>query len=170
MLKVENDEKEIMRAHADLIGNNITGSADFLEVEKGTGRYVKLELSVKGDPTVLTPGLHGVHIHETGLCEMPDFKSAGGHFDPGPAGNTDPDINHPYHLGDLPNIKIDNNGFGFLEAISSRFTLSDGPLSIFDEDGASIMVHVHQDQEHQGEHKSGVSGGPRAACGVIKKS
>ena len=52
--------------------------------------------------TGLTPGKHGVHLHQTGKCE-PDFTAAGGHFDPGPASNTDPDANHPFHMGDLPN-------------------------------------------------------------------
>ena len=169
MLNTLNDEKEIMRAHADLIGSDAGGTAQFLEVEKGTQRIVKVELSVKADPKVLPEGMHGVHIHEKGICELPDFKSAGGHFDPGPAGNTDPDVNHPYHLGDLPNILIDSNGTGRLEAISTRFTLSDGPLCIFDEDGASIMVHAHKDPGHGGDHGSGISGGPRVACGVIEK-
>jgi Cu-Zn family superoxide dismutase len=46
-------------------------------------------------------------------CEG-EFKCAGGHFDPGPAGNPDPDVNQPFHAGDLPNIVIDDNGKGVL--------------------------------------------------------
>src|SRR5699024_12204278 len=30
----------------------------------------------------LPEGLHGFHIHEKGICETPDFESAGGHFNP----------------------------------------------------------------------------------------
>src|SRR5690606_34278959 len=30
----------------------------------------------------LPEGLHGFHIHEKGLCETPNFESAGGHFNP----------------------------------------------------------------------------------------
>ena len=47
--------------------------------------------------------MHGVHLHAVGKCE-PDFTAAGGHFDPGPAGNMDPDANHPFHMGDIPNL------------------------------------------------------------------
>src|SRR5262245_4719179 len=65
--------------------NGITGTA--LLVEDGNGNVVVTVL-VKGPPTVLTPGRHGVHIHEVGSCEAPAFTSAGGHYDPGPNGNS----------------------------------------------------------------------------------
>ena len=32
--------------------------------------------------TGLEPGEHGFHLHTTGKCEAPDFKSAGGHLNP----------------------------------------------------------------------------------------
>src|SRR3990167_2930279 len=161
-------EKEIMRARADISGDGVNGQADFLEVERGTQTIVKVTLQIKGDPIVLTPGLHGCHIHEKGICEPP-FTSAGGHFDPGPAGNSDPDVNHPYHAGDLPNILIDKNGEGILEALTTRVTLSSGPLSILDAtEGTALMIHANEDPYKGGEHGSGISGGPRIACGIIK--
>jgi len=42
-------------------------------------------------------------------------------------------------------------------------------LSLFDQDGSAIIIHANQDQMTTGEPKSGVSGGPRVACGVIEK-
>jgi Cu-Zn family superoxide dismutase len=154
----------VARAHADIAGQGITGTADFTERKDGTVTFVEMHLTAKG----LQPGLHGVHLHAVGKCE-PDFTAAGGHFDPGPAGNTDPDANHPYHMGDLPQLEVGANGEGTLDAITTRVTLSDGPLTLFDADGSSIIIHGNPDQGITGAPKSGVSGGPRVACGVIQK-
>jgi Cu-Zn family superoxide dismutase len=125
---------------------------------------VEIHLTAKG----LKPGNHGVHLHAVGKCE-PDFTAAGGHFDPGPAGNPDPDMNHPFHMGDLPQLVADANGNATLDAITTRVTLADGPLSLFDADGSAIILHGNPDQGITGEKGSGVSGGPRVACGVIEK-
>lgn len=163
------DWKKVAEAHADFVSEQqVTGTAHFIEYQHDTQNLVHVMIDVQGDPTVLTPGLHGCHIHETGLCEPP-FTSAKGHFDPGPAGNPDPDVNHPFHSGDLPNVKVDETGKGHLETVTNRITLSEGPLSIFDEDGASIVLHSHTDHCEPAESKSGHSGGPRLACGVIQK-
>jgi len=150
------------QAHAMLKGEGITGTADFVEKTQGTGTMVEITLTVSG----VKPGLHGVHLHTVGKCE-PDFTAAGGHFDPGPAGNPDPDANHPFHMGDIPNLEVAANGRGTLKAMTTRVTLSAGPLSLFDADGSAIIVHGNPDQGITGEPKSGVSGGPRIACGVI---
>jgi Cu-Zn family superoxide dismutase len=128
-------------------------------------RAVRIALTVKG----LKPGLHGVHLHAIGKCEPPGFTAAGGHFDPGPAGNPDPDANHPFHMGDVPNIDVGQNGSGTLQAMTTRITLTEGPLSVFDADGTAIIVHANPDKMITGETKSGVSGGPRVACGVLTK-
>jgi superoxide dismutase, Cu-Zn family len=153
-----------LRAHADIKGPGVTGTADLTEVKSGDGVTVRIVVRAKG----LKPGAHGVHLHAVGKCE-PDFAAAGGHFDPGPAGNSDPDANHPFHMGDIPNMTVNDNGDGGLTAVTSRVTLSDGPLSLFDADGTAIILHANPDQGITGEPKSGVSGGPRAACGVIQK-
>jgi Cu-Zn family superoxide dismutase len=102
-----------------------------------------------------------------GKC-TPDFAAAGGHFDPGPAGNPDPDANHPYHMGDLPQLAV-TGPTATMRVATTRVTLSDGPLSLFDADGSAIIIHGNPDQGITGEPKSGVSGGPRLACGVIEK-
>jgi Cu-Zn family superoxide dismutase len=154
----------IVRAHADIKGEGITGTADFVESQQGSGKIVNITLSLTG----LKPGMHGVHLHAVGKC-TPDFAAAGGHFDPGPAGNTDPDANHPYHMGDIPQVTAGANGKATMKAATTRVTLSDGPLSLFDADGSAIIIHGNPDQGITGEPKSGVSGGPRVACGVIEK-
>jgi superoxide dismutase, Cu-Zn family len=149
-------------AHADIKGEGITGTAEFVERAVGTGKMVDITVTVKG----LKPGMHGVHLHAVGKCE-PDFTAAGGHFDPGPAGNMDPDANHPFHMGDIPNLDVAANGSGTMKISTSRVTLSEGPLSLLDADGSAIIIHGNPDQGITGAPKSGVSGGPRVACGVI---
>ena len=166
------DSKKVTNlARAEVSGPEVSGTAIFTEYDVDGWKYVHLRLTLKGDPATLMPGRHAVHIHEKGDCECEGFKCAGGHFDPGPSGNTDPDANHGYHAGDLPNIVIDAKGHGELETISTRITLSDGPVSILQPtEGSSIMVHANEDPHTPGETGSGHSGGPRLACGKIQKS
>ena len=154
----------IVHAHADIKGEGITGTAEFTESAQGTGKLVTITIVVSG----LKPGMHGVHLHAVGKC-TPDFAAAGGHFDPGPSGNPDPDANHPFHMGDIPQLEVGATGRATARIATTRVTLSDGPLSLFDADGSAIIVHGNPDQGITGESRSGVSGGPRVACGVIEK-
>lgn len=165
--------QELATAKATLTGSGIAGTVELREVanaqkvqggfDTGT-RRVEIKVRVSG----LTPGAHGFHLHAVGKCE-PDFAAAGGHFDPGPSSNTDADANHPFHMGDMPNLVAGADGKASLTTTTTRVTLSPGPISVFDADGTAIIVHGNPDQGKTGEPKSGLSGGPRVACGVIRK-
>ena len=79
------------KAHANITGaNGLKGTADFYEIaNSGNGHMMQVVLAIEGAP----PGIHGVHIHAVGRCDgttTPPFTSAGGHFDPGPAGDPNP--------------------------------------------------------------------------------
>jgi Cu-Zn family superoxide dismutase len=161
--------KEIKKATAEMQGESITGHAEFTEYQFDDQKIVKIVLTLEGDPAKLVPGKHAVHIHEKADCSG-TFTCAGGHFDPGPNGNSDPDVNHPFHAGDLPNITIDESGKGKLEAITTRVTLSEGLTSILTGEGTSLMVHGNPDPYKGGETGSKISGGPRIACGIIKEA
>lgn len=164
------DSGERLRARATISGLGIKGEITFVELKGNLPEPgVDVEARITGQRGALTPGSHGLHIHENakGGC-LPPYTSAGGHFDPGPAGNADPDANHPFHMGDLPNLVVDEKGVGTMAATTSRITLSPGPLSVFDADGSLIIVHGKPDQGIPGPPGSGVSGGPRIACGVIE--
>jgi Cu-Zn family superoxide dismutase len=171
-VQLQADNAKITKtAAATVKGPDVHGQATFTEYDVDGFKYVHLRLELEGNPSVLTPGKHAVHIHEKGDCECDGFKCAGGHFDPGPSGNTDPDANHGFHAGDLPSITVDQNGKGELEAITTRITLSDGPTSILTAaTGTSLMVHGNPDPYTPGESGSGHSGGPRLACGKITAS
>jgi Cu-Zn family superoxide dismutase len=166
--------RQNLHAKAEIRGGGISGTAELREVDAQTAgshdmKFMTSTKAVEVTVTVtgLTPGPHGMHLHAVGRCEAPGFTSAGGHFDPGPHGMSDPDVNHPYHMGDLPNLVADASGRATITAVTSRVTLSDGPLSVFDADGTAIIVHGNPDQGISGAPKSGVSGGPRVACGVL---
>jgi Cu-Zn family superoxide dismutase len=164
-----------LEAKADISGEGIKGKVEFKEVPAQSDGHmdmtfltgtmaVQITVSVTG----LKAGAHGIHLHAVGKCESP-FTSAGGHFDPGPASNPDPDANHPFHMGDLPNLVADAAGKATMKTVTNRITLRDGPLSVFDADGTAVIIHGNPDEGITAESKAGKSGGPRLACGVIEK-
>jgi Cu-Zn family superoxide dismutase len=158
-----------VRASADIRGcgnpSDVTGTVQLREEKTSEGvKEVRVMMKVKGLP----PGKHAVHIHETADC-VP-CSDAAGHFDPGPDGNSSPDGNHPFHSGDLINIKAKKGGKGNAKLITrtTRVTLSPGPLSLFDTDGSAFIIHVDPDTYCPNGAQAGCAGGARAACGVIK--
>jgi superoxide dismutase, Cu-Zn family len=146
-------------AHADIVnaqGQNI-GSAKFTTHMGG----VKIVVMVSG----LTAGEHGIHIHTVGKCDAPDFKTAGGHFNPtiahhGTMNAMDP---HP-HAGDLPNLTVGADGKGKATFTDKSVTLGPGASSLFHDGGTSLVIHAKPDDMMS--DPSGNSG-DRVACGVI---
>jgi Cu-Zn family superoxide dismutase len=133
------------------------GMATFTEGAGG----VRIVMEVKGLP----PGAKGVHIHEVGKCEGPQFASAGGHFNPEKKqhGTMNP---QGAHAGDLPNVTVGADGSGRLETTTNRVTLGGGASSLFDADGSALVIHAAADDFLT--DPTGNSGG-RTACGVIVK-
>ena len=158
------NQNVIQKASAKIEGEKISGTIELNEYQVSNGGLVQVVFNLQGVP----PGTHGVHIHTVGRCDPPDFSSAGGHFDPGPAGNTDPDMNHPYHSGDLPNIVANATGGVVATSYTTRINLG-GPLSPLDADGAAIIIHQNPDTNQTGTKGQGVGGGTAIACGVIVK-
>lgn len=154
-------------AFADIYGcrgEGLLGRAVLIERPSDQGiKEVRIRIRVED----MEPGWHGLHIHETGECDP--CGAAGGHFDPGPFGQASPDGNHPFHLGDLPNIKVRSDRTGRLNVTTTRVTLSDGPLSLFDGDGSAFIIHDFEDTFCPDGPVAGCAGGPRAACGVIER-
>ncbi len=158
-------------AKATILGctdSAITGTATLKEFDSPEGiKKVYVQMEVKG----LTDGKHAVHIHETASCQP--CGAAKGHHDPGPFGKTTPDapdFNHPFHMGDLTNITV-VNGVGKLNAVTTRVALSDGRLSVFDQDGSAFIIHTNEDLycDQDSELNPGCAGGARDACGIIEQ-
>jgi superoxide dismutase, Cu-Zn family len=113
----------------------------------------------------LEPGVHAIHIHETGRCDPPDFESAGGHFNPTDAGHG---ALHPtgMHVGDLLNLHVPADGRVVTERHAPRATLASGETaSLLDGDGTAVVIHVSADDYRS--QPTGDAGG-RVACGVIR--
>lgn len=159
-------------AKAAIAGPGITGEANLYQEYEGR---VRIKLKIQGtSESKLTPGLHAIHIHEAGSCEP--FSAAKGHYD----GNVDPQVNpdasvnpglgnHPYHLGDLQNLSVDDNRKGSLYTVTSRVTLSSGLNTLFDDDGSAFVIHELPDKYLPDPPTKDAPGGPRIACGVIVK-
>jgi Cu-Zn family superoxide dismutase len=132
-------------------GSSVKG--DLTVANEGNAVYIR------GEMTGLAPGQeHGFHVHEFGKCELPDFKSAGEHFNPTKAP-------HNEHLGDLPNAKADQNGHATINALVKGPNLVDkdgAPSAII---GKALIVHAMPD-----DYRTQPSGGSgeRIACGVIR--
>lgn len=112
----------------------------------------------------LPPGGHGLHIHAVGLCEPPEFTSAGAHFNPGGQQHGRMNPAGP-HAGDLPNLVVAASGQAGIDITTKAFTLSPGPRSLLDKPTA-LVVHANPDDDKT--DPTGNSGG-RIACGVITK-
>jgi Cu-Zn family superoxide dismutase len=125
-----------------------------------SGPGVTLELVLHD----LTPGEHAIHLHQVPKCEVPDFKSAGGHFNPE---NKKHGFDNPegHHAGDIKNFTVGSDGTVKTELQDADVTLKDGPHSLLT-NGAAVVVHAKAD-----DYKTDPSGnsGDRVACGVIKK-
>ncbi|MGI9124543.1 MAG: superoxide dismutase[Cu-Zn] [Mycobacterium sp.] len=134
-------------------------------------------------PGKLSPGAHGLHIHDVGKCEVNsvapaggapgDFLSAGGHFQ----GAGQP--GHPNHAGDLVPLQVRGDGTALLVTTTNIFDKPD----LLDGDGTAIIIHEGSDnfanipadryQQSNGAPPPDETtlatgdGGKRVACGVI---
>jgi Cu-Zn family superoxide dismutase len=149
----------------DASGNKI-GKVRFREAADGG-------LLVRVLATGLTPGFHGFHVHETGICDPP-FTSAGGHYNP--TGQP-----HGAHAGDMPPLLAGEDGRARAAFRTTSLTL-DGLLDAGG-DGSAVMIHAgsdnlgnipsryHSDAGTSGpdaETQAAGDGGARAACGVVR--
>jgi Cu-Zn family superoxide dismutase len=112
----------------------------------------------------LSPGTHAIHIHQNAKCDAPDFKSAGGHFNPSGKHHG---LDNPEgaHNGDMPNIEVNAKGKYKGSITNKSVTLAaDVANSLYSNGGTAVVIHAKAD-----DNKSDPAGnaGDRIACGVI---
>ena len=80
------------------------------------------KVRVTAVPVRSTPGFHGFHIHDVGICdpeaEGGPFVTAGGHYEGGV------DTNHGDHAGDMPSLLVKANGKSQLSFRTDRFSIT----------------------------------------------
>lgn len=144
----------------------VRGSASFQQMGAG----VQVTVEARG----LTPGMHGMHIHEYGRCTpgvdpatntIVPFGGAGPHFDPAMSHNhDDPQAANKYgHGGDLPNLSVGADGVGRASFMTDKVSLT-GVNGILNR---SLVIHANMD-----DYKSDPAGmsGARERCGVVGRN
>jgi superoxide dismutase, Cu-Zn family len=136
-------------------GNDVRGELEIGPAEAG--------VQIVGSVVGLKPGgIHAMHIHEKGDCSAPDAESAGEHFNPTdqPHGRAH---HGAHHVGDMDNLRANNDGEAAVERLARGATLGDGGSN--DVAGRAIIVHAQAD-----DYVSQPAGkaGDRIACGVIE--
>lgn len=129
---------------------NALGTVSVADTSSGTA-HVLVSLSN------VSPGVHAIHLHETGDCSADDFTSAGGHI-AGDAMHGVQTASGP-HPGDTPNATVQADGALQVEHFLPDFDVTQ---MLMDGDGAAFVMHEGADDY---ESQPAGDAGSRIACG-----
>ena len=151
--KIETFEGAILGPKGDNIGK--------LTIRSGENASV---IRIVINPGGLTPGWHGVHLHQVGDCSDPGkYELSKGHVN---HSNSKHGLLNPEgpDEGDLPNIYAAADGSVNVEVASLTIRVL-GQNGLKDADGSALVIHASED-----DHFSQPIGnaGARVACAVIR--
>jgi Cu-Zn family superoxide dismutase len=145
-----------------VFNDNIKGYVKF--TEDLTNNMVKIDLNITG---LIPNSLHGFHVHEAG--DLTDkCNSMCAHFNP--YGNTHgcPGMSkRQRHVGDLGNIKTNNNGDAIYTFYDNIIKLRGTMCNII---GRGLIIHEDEDDCGKGGNAESLktgNAGKRIACAVI---
>lgn len=144
-------------ASASIVGTKGTQIGQVDLTGGPNGLIVRVEL----DAGSLTPGWHGLHVHQVGDCsDTGVYKLSGGHVGKIEGGHGLLNPAGP-EGGDTPNIYAHTDGAAAMEFVTNRTSLAE----LQDEDGSALIIHAGPD-DHITQPIGGA--GARVACAVIK--
>lgn len=136
------------------------GSVKMTQAPKGM--LIRVELGAGS----LTPGWHGIHLHQVGDCsDVGEFKRSGGHLGMIPDGHGLLNPAGP-EIGDLTNIWAAADGSAGYEVFQANLYFDGDEKVIFDGDGTAVIIHANPD-DHITQPIGGA--GPRVACAAFTK-
>jgi superoxide dismutase, Cu-Zn family len=124
----------------------------------GNGLVARIDVAAGG----LTPGWHGLHMHQVADCsDSAKFEKAKAHAKHEGQAHGFLSAEGP-EAGDLPNISAGQDGSAMSEATSFLASLS-GEKNILDEDGFAVVIHAKED-----DYRDSKSAGARVACAEMR--
>lgn len=161
----------VLKGAGSATGRHLGAAVAMLDAPgiSGVVRFLQLDTEmclVDGTVDGLSPGKHGLHVHEFG--DLSDnCNRLGQHFNPRSArhGNPENDSDNR-HMGDLGNISSDSSG-------RAEFRFTDRVLKVGDVIGRSLAISENRDDLGLGSNTtSAVDGnsGNSLVCGIIARS
>lgn len=152
--------KKQVIAIANIKEDKIKGCIEFFEIINDDKVIVHVNMTGFKKNSV-----HGIHIHEAGDISD-NCMGTCAHFNPynkNHGGRTSKER----HVGDLGNIKADNNGNIDFQFSDKIIKLRGTKCNII---GRAIVIHEDEDDEGKGKYEDSLTtghSGKRIACGVI---